>query len=204
MAVRKRKPWRVERNTKAKAVFLLSFFLFLFSFFLFFLKSERRLRWQFGVGAAEVRGSRLPHAGRWVRPGPWPGSETRAPASSLRRWGVRLTWSLGPGLLLVCALAQGSESPETGACGAQPEGSRGSPRERLQVLWKRMPTLSSGPGALGLLSAPFYVFYQVAGFKRGVGSISEVLERLQATPELWGCLPGCEFLSHRISLGWKH
>ena len=88
MAVRKRKPWRVERNTKAKAVFLLSFFLFLFSFFLFFLKSERRLRWQFGVGAAEVRGSRLPHAGRWVRPGPWPGSETRAPASSLRKWGA--------------------------------------------------------------------------------------------------------------------
>lgn len=67
-----------------------------------------------------------------------------------------------------------------------------------------MPTLSSGPGALGLLSTPFYVFYQVAGFKRGVGSISEVLERFQATPEMWGCLPGCEFLSHRISLGWKH
>ena len=53
-----------RKKYQSKGCFL-AFILSIFTFLLFiFFKSERRLRWQFGVGAAEVRGSRLPHAGR--------------------------------------------------------------------------------------------------------------------------------------------
>lgn len=52
------------------------------------------------MGAAEVRGLASCTLVGECGLGPGPGSETRAPASSLRRWGPRLTGSLGPGLPL--------------------------------------------------------------------------------------------------------
>lgn len=47
-----------QKKYKSRGCFLSVFFFF------FLVKSERPLWWRFGVGAAEVRGSRLPHAGR--------------------------------------------------------------------------------------------------------------------------------------------
>lgn len=63
MAVRKRKPRRVKRNTKAKSARLLQT-VFLSVFLSYFLKSERPWRRRFEFDAAEVREALLPRSGR--------------------------------------------------------------------------------------------------------------------------------------------